>query len=531
MAYKVLVTDKLEKQGVDILKKFKEIEVVEKETMPPEVLKNEIGNYDAVIIRSASKVTKEALENPGKLKVISRAGVGVDNIDVATATEKGIVVMNAPSGNTVSTAELTFAMMISLARKIPFAYKSMTENKWDKKSFVGTELLGKTLGVIGTGRIGTELIKRAKAFGMNVLAYDPFLSEEKASKLGISIVDLPAIYKNADFITVHTPLTDQTRGMIGSKEIAMMKPTVRIINCARGGIVNEVDLAQALKDGKVAGAAIDVFSKEPCFEPRNPLLDAPNVIIVPHLGASTTEAQFNVAVESVESIANFLINNVIVNSVNMPSINKEQYEQIKNFITISEKMGSMVSQLIDGQVEEVELCYGGDITEYDVAILTRAALKGLFQSYDGDSVNYVNAVNVAQARGIKVVEQKQDFPTDFTNLVTIKVTSDKKSVVEIWGSVYSNKLPKIVKYNDYFFEFDPEGIFLTIFNEDTPGVIGKIGTVLGKYKVNIAGMRLGRNPSTKLALTMLNIDIDVSAEAQKELLAVDEIKELKIIKL
>jgi D-3-phosphoglycerate dehydrogenase len=312
----------------------------------------------------------------------------------------------------------------------------------------------------------------------------------------------------------------------------MMKPSVRIVNCARGGIINEQDLADALKEGVKSPARLSTSLQGTLHRaPPNPLLDAPNIIVVPHLGASTTEAQFNVAVESAESIANFLINNVIVNSVNMPSINKEQYEQIKNFITLSEKMGGMVSQLIDGQVEQGELCYGGDITEYDVAILTRAALKGLFQNFDGDSVNYVNAVNVAQARGIKVIELKQDFPTDFTNLVTIKVTSDKKQTLELWGSVYSNRLPKVVKYNEYFFEFDPEGVFLMISNEDVPGVIGKIGTILGKYKVNIAGMRLGRNESTKLAMTLLNIDNEVGADAQKELLALDEIKALKIIKL
>lgn len=530
MAYKVLVTDKLQKQGIEILQKYPEIEVIEKDPMSGDVLKDEIKNYDAVIIRSATKLTRDILESAGNLKVVSRAGVGVDNIDVAAATEKGIVVMNAPSGNTISTAEHTFAMMIALARKIPFAYQSIMTDKWDRKSYKGVELLNKTLGVIGMGRIGSEVVKRAKAFGMTILAYDPFMSDEKAAQLGVEVSDLDKIYKESDFITLHTPLTEQTRGMIGKEQFAKMKKSVMIVNCARGGIADEQALADALNEGVIAGAAVDVYSQEPPFDPRNPLLDAKNIILVPHLGASTEEAQFNVAIESAECIANFLVNNVVMNSLNMPSLAKDTYEQLADYIKLAEKLGLLTAQLIEGQIEEVKLSFAGEITEYDVSILTRASLKGLFQAFLGDTVNYVNAVSVAKSRGIKVIEEKDDFVSDFSNLIKLSVKSDEETV-ELWGSVYSNKMIKVVKINEYFFELDPEGIILAISNIDKPGVIGSVGTVLGKHEVNIAGMRLGRDPKTGEAMTLLSVDSLPDETVRKELTAIEAVRTLKIIKL
>ena len=530
MKYRVMVTDKLSKKGIDELKKFSEIEVVEKDTLSAEELKKEIKDYDAVIIRSATKLTADIIQCADKLKVISRAGVGVDNIDVAAATEKGIVVMNAPSGNTISTAELTFALMISLARKVAFSYNSLKEGNWDRKSFKGVELLGKTLGVVGLGRIGTEVAKRAKAFGMDILGFDPYISEERASNLGIELATLEKIYKESDFISIHTPLTDQTRGMIGEKELAMMKNSVRIINCARGGIIDEEALAKALNEGKVAGAAIDVWSKEPPFEPRNPLLDAPNCLTIPHLGASTEEAQFYVAIESAESVANFLVNGVIVNSLNMPSLDKEVFERLKNYVTLTEKMGSAVSQLIDGQIEQVKITFVGDIAQNDTSILTRAALKGLFEAFLGETVNYVNAIPIANSRGIKVIEQKEDFYHEYTNLICVSVNSDKAEM-EIWGTVYSGTQAKFVKFNEYFFEVDPSGIFITISNQDKPGVIGKIGTILGDNNINIAGLRLGRDQKTKLALTLVKVDSDINENVKKQLQDMEEVKSLKIMKL
>lgn len=535
MSFKVMVTDKLDKKGIEILKSFKEIEVIEKETLKGDDLKNELRKgYDAVIVRSDTKLTRDVIEASQGLKVISRAGVGVDNIDVAAATEKGIVVMNAPMGNTISTAEYTFAMMISLARKIPLAFvTTKVEGKWDRKSFKGAELLGKTLGVIGLGRIGTEVAKRAQAFGMKILGYDPFVSEEFAKQSGIELAPLERIYKESDFFTLHTPLTDQTRGMIGKTELGMMKKNARIINCARGGIVDEAALAEALTEGKIAGAALDVYSKEPPFEPnpRNPLLDAPNCVVCPHLGASTSEAQFNVAVESAETVANFLIHGMIANSVNMPSISKEAFENLKGFVLTAERMGSIISQCIDGQIEEMKIaCSGEEITEKDLSILTRAALKGLFQNFLGDTVNYVNATSTAKSRGIRIIEEKEDSTTEYTNLVALTVKSDKETM-ELWATVYSNSRGKIVKFNDYFLEVDPHGTLLIISNADKPGVIGRVGTIMGEHRINIASMKVSRKSDNNMALIILNVDGDLSSEVAKQLGQVQDIVKYKVVKL
>lgn len=531
MAYRVLVTDKLDKEGVDLLKSYKEIEVIEKETLKGDDLKKELKGYDAIIIRSDSKITRDVIEASEGLKVISRAGVGVDNVDVPAATDKGIVVMNAPLGNTISTAEYTFAMMISLARKIPFAHATTkVEGKWDRKSFKGVELLGKTLGIVGLGRIGTEVAKRARAFGMKILGFDPYISDDMALQLGIELSSLEKIYKESDFITLHTPLTEKTKGMISKKEIETMKKSVRIINCARGGIIDEAALADALKEGRIAGAAIDVYSKEPCFEPRNPLLDAPNCVLAPHLGASTSEAQFNVAVESAEGVANFLIHGMIVNSVNMPSINKELFEHLKGFINISEKMGQIISQCIEGQVEEVKVSCAGDIEEKDLSLLTRASLKGLFQRFLGDTVNYVNSTSTAKSRGIKIVEERDTQETAYTNLISLTVRSDKETMV-LWGTVYAHNNGKIVKFNDYSFEVDPEGNMILISNEDKPGIIGNIGTIMGVHNINIASMKVSRKSETNKALIILNIDSEVNDDVLTLLQNVPGILKLKTVKI
>ena len=530
MKYKILVTDKLEKEAIDILNKYPEIEVVEKDTMSADDLAKEIVSYQGIIIRSATKMTKPIIDAGKNLKVICRAGVGVDNVDLAAATEKGIVVMNAPSGNTISTAELTFALMISLARKIPFAHQSMKSKVWDRKNFKGLELLGKTLGIVGLGRIGTEVAKRAKVFGMSILGYDPYLSDERAKELGIELADLATIYKKSDFITVHTPLTEQTKGMIGKAEIETMKKGVQMINCARGGIIDEAALAEALKSGRIAGAAVDVYSKEPPFECNNPLLDAPNLILLPHLGASTDEAQSNVAIESAESIANFVVKGIVMNSVNMPSISLELYDQLKKYIELSEKMGAMVSQVIEGQVEEIQIAFCGEIASKDITMLTRAALKGLFHPFMGETVNYVNAISISQSRGIKVIEQKDDFTADFTNVISFKVKSDKETI-EVWGTVYAQKYIRVIKFNEFYFELNPAGILVTIQNDDTPGVVGKIGAIFGKHKINIGDMRLSRNKKTNVALTIIAVDSDLTDAVVAELQAMPEIKKLKVVKV
>ncbi len=531
MAFKILVTDKLDKEGVELLKSYKELEVIEKETLKGDALKAELNGYDAIIVRSETKLTRDVLLASEGLKVISRAGVGVDNIDVPTATEKGIVVMNAPIGNTISTAEYTFAMMISLARKIPFAhYKTSVQREWDRKSFKGVELLGKKLGIIGLGRIGTEVAKRAKAFEMKIIAYDPFVSEEFAVKHGIELCDLEAIYKDSDFITIHTPLTDQTKGMIGQKEIDMMKKSVRIINCARGGVINEAVLAEALKSGRIAGAAIDVYSKEPPLDPLNPLFEAPNCILDPHLGASTSEAQFNVAVESAQTVANFLLHGMVINAVNMPSISKEEFENLKGYVFLSEKMGLMISQCIEGQIEEVSITCTGDIEEKDLSLIGRAALKGLFQNFLGETVNYVNSIATAKSRGIKVRQEINEADTEYTNLLKITIKSDSDAM-NLWGTVYSGNHGKIVKFNNYYCEINPKGSLLIITNEDKPGVIGKIGNIMGENRINIASMHVARNNSDSTAMTILNLDTHLEENITGLLQKVPEIIKYKIITL
>lgn len=531
MAFRILVTDKLDKEGVELLKSNKNFEVIEKETLKGDALKAELKGYDAIIVRSETKLTKDVLLASEGLKVISRAGVGVDNIDVPTATEKGIVVMNAPLGNTISTAEYTFAMIISLARKIPFAHlKTAIQKEWDRKSFKGVELLGKKLGIIGLGRIGTEVAKRAKAFEMKILAYDPFVSEDFALRNGIEICSLEQIYKESDFITIHTPLTEQTKGMIGRKEMDMMKKTVRIINCARGGVIDELELAEALKSGRIAGAALDVYSKEPPFDPMNPLFEAPNCILNPHLGASTSEAQFNVAVESAQTVANFLLHGMVVNAVNMPSISKEEFENLKSYVSLSEKMGSMISQCIEGQIEEASITCMGEVEEKDLSLISRAALKGLFQNFLGETVNYVNSTSTAKSRGIKVRQEIGVLDAEYTNLLSITIKSDKEEM-NLWGTVFSGKYGKIVKFNDYFFEIYPKGTLIVIKNEDKPGVIGKIGTIMGENHINIASMHVSKNNSDKIALTILSVDSEIKDVVASLIQKIPEIIKYKIVTL
>ncbi|URA10078.1 phosphoglycerate dehydrogenase [Thermospira aquatica] len=512
--FRILVTDKLDAEGVEILKRYKEFDVVEKETLKGDALIQELRGYDAIIVRSETKLTKEVLEASEGLKIIARAGVGVDNIDVPTATKKGIVVVNAPSGNTISTAEYTFAMMIALARKIPFAHASMQQKVWDRKSFKGVELLNKTLGVIGLGRIGTEVAKRAQAFGMKILGYDPYLSEEMATKLGIELASLERIYKESDFITVHTPLTDATRGLIGKKEIEMMKKSVRIINCARGGIIDEAALAEALKSGRIAGAAVDVYSKEPPFDSANPLLDAPNCILAPHLGASTAEAQYNVAIESAEAVANFLLHGMIVNSVNMPSVSKEEFNRLKAFVQLAERLGSVAAQILGNSVS--------------ICLLTRSFLKGLFMPFLGDTVNYVNSLPTAQARGVKLEETIDDTPCEYTNLLKIIVKSDKEQL-ELWGTVYAQVHGKMVNFNNYFFEATPSGNMLLIANDDVPGVVGRVGTILGEKNINIASMHVGRKKETRKALILVAIDQKPEANVIEQLAKVPGVNKVKFL--
>lgn len=523
---KVLVSDSISSKGIEILKKAG-FEVDIKIGLKPEELKSIIGEYDALIIRSATKVTAEIIEAANKLKVIGRAGTGVDNIDKVAATKKGIVVMNTPGGNTITTAEHTIAMLFALARQIPQATASMKAGKWEKKKFIGIELYNKTIGIIGLGRIGTEVAKRAQCMGMNVLAYDPFLSDERAEELGIIKTDLERIFAEADFITIHTPLTSETKYLINKDTIEKMKKGVYIINCARGGIVNEKDLYEAIQAGKVAGAALDVFEKEPPEE-GYPLIADERVICTPHLGGSTLEAQENVAVAIAEQVVDYLINGTIRNAVNFPSIPYDQVPLIRPYLVLLERMGSFISQIFTKSIKQVQIEYLGEISNLNTQALNAAALKGILDPILGEPVNYVNSLFIAKERGIEVREIKGKEAGDYQSLVKITLISkDERAVIA--GTLLSRKDPRIVQINDISMEIIPEGNMIFLKNLDRPGVIGNIGTLLGQNNINIGHMHLGRKEEGGLAFSVINIDSPLTDEIIEKIKKLPNILEVKSI--
>ncbi|MCX7988814.1 MAG: phosphoglycerate dehydrogenase [Thermodesulfovibrio sp.] len=521
---KVLVSDNISQKGLEILRKAG-LEVDVKTGLKTEELKAIIGEYDALIIRSATKVTAEIIEVADKLKVIGRAGTGVDNVDKVAATKKGIVVMNTPGGNTITTAEHAIAMLFSLARKIPQATASMKSWKWEKKKFMGVELFNKTIGIIGLGRIGTEVAKRTQCMGMNVLAYDPFLSDERAEELGITKTDLNRIFAEADFITIHTPLTAETKYLINKDTIAKMKKGVYIINCARGGIVNEKDLYEAIQEGKVAGAALDVFEKEPPEE-GYPLLADERVICTPHLGASTLEAQENVAVAIAEQIVDYLINGTIRNAVNFPSIPFDQVPLIRPYLVLLERMGSFASQIFSKSIKQIQIEYLGEISALNTQALTAAALKGVLDPILGEPVNYVNASFIAKERGIEVKEIKGKEAGDYQSLVRVVLLSkDDKTVIA--GTLLSRKDPRIVQINDISMEIIPEGNMIFMRNHDRPGVIGNIGTLLGKNNINIGHMHFGRKEAGGIAFSVISIDAALTDEIIEQIKKLPNVLEVK----
>lgn len=523
---RVLVSDNISQKGVDILKKAG-LDVDVKTGLKPEELKSIIGEYDALIIRSATKVTAEIIDAADKLKVIGRAGTGVDNVDKVAATKKGIVVMNTPGGNTITTAEHTIAMLFSLARKIPQATFSMKAGNWEKKKFMGVELYNKTIGIVGLGRIGSEVAKRAQCIGMNVLAYDPFLSDEKAEELGITKTDLDRIFTEADFITIHTPLTAETKYLINKDTIAKMKKGVYIVNCARGGIVNEKDLYEAIQNGKVAGAALDVFEKEPPEE-NYPLISDERVICTPHLGASTLEAQENVAVAIAEQIVDYLINGTIRNAVNFPSIPFDQVPLIRPYLILLERMGSFASQIFSKSIKQIQIEYLGEISSINTQALTVAALKGILDPILGEPVNYVNASFIAKERGIEVREIKGKEAGDYQSLVkVILLSKDDKTVIA--GTLLSRKDPRIVQINDISMEIIPEGNMIFMRNHDRPGVIGNIGTLLGKNNINIGHMHFGRKEVGGIAFSVISIDTSLTNEIIEQIKKLPNVLEVKPI--
>lgn len=521
---KILVSDSLAQKGIDILKNAG-FEVDVKTGLKSEELKQIIGEYDALIIRSATKVTADIIDAAKKLKVIGRAGTGVDNIDKDAATKKGIVVMNTPGGNTITTAEHTIALMFSLARRIPQATASLKEGKWDRKKFMGVELYNKTLGIIGLGRIGSEVAKRALCMGMNVLAYDPFLSDEKAEQLGVIKTDFDRVIRESDFITIHTPLTAETKNIINKETIAKMKNGVYIINCARGGIINEKDLYEAIEKGKVAGAALDVFEKEPP-EPSNPLILSDKVICTPHLGASTLEAQENVAVAIAEQVIDFLINGTIRNAVNFPSIPFDQVPLIRPYIVLLERMGSFASQIFGKSIKQIQIEYLGEVSTLNTQALTAAALKGVLDPILGEPVNYVNAPIMAKERGIEIKEIKGKEAGDYQSLVRVVLIS-KDDRTSISGTLLSRRDPRIVQIDDISLEVIPEGNMIFMKNWDRPGVIGNIGTLLGQNNINIGHMHFGRKEVGGIAFSVISIDASLTDEIIEKIKKLPNILEVK----
>jgi len=525
---KVLISDKLSQQGKDILQQ-RGLEFDEKTGLTPEELKEAIGEYDGIIIRSGTQLTRDVLERPGKLKAIARAGVGLDNVDLPTATEKGIVVMNTPGGNTVSTAELTFSMLLALSRKIPQAWDSLVKGEWKRSKFRGVEVRNKTLGIIGLGRIGTQLSKYAKAFEMRVIGFDPYISAERAQQVGVELVDLDRLLAESDYVSVHTPLTAETKNLLGKEAIAKMKPGARIINCARGGIANEESLIAALQEGKLAGVAIDVWSKEPPV--GNPLLAMENVVATPHLGASTTEAQDNVAIEAAQLVADFLLEGKVKNAANVPTVDEKVLEQLRPYIFLSEKLGSLTAQMFKGSLQMLEVTYSGELEQVDVSPLTIGMLKGFLGHVLDSDVNEVNAPSKAKERGIDVVETKTSKSEDFAALVKVVAKSDVEQV-SVAGTVFGKRNdPRIVRVNDFHVDAVPTGSLIVIMNWDRPGAIGKIGMTLGNNNVNIADMTLGRKKAGESAVVVLNIDGDIPEKVVEELQQLDEVIDVKVVHL
>ncbi len=525
--YKVLVSDKLSDKGLEILKAAKEFKVDVKVGLKPDELKKIIKDYDALLVRSSTKVTKDIIE-ASNLKVIGRAGVGLDNVDLEAATSKGIIVMNSPSGNTISTAEHTMSLMLSLSRNIAPADKTMKAGGWDRSKFTGVELYNKTLGIVGLGRIGQAVAKRAMSFGMKIISYDPFISKEVAGKLGIELVEMKKLFAESDYITFHIPLTEETRNLISTKMVPMLKKGVRIINCARGGIVNEDDLAKALKEGKIAGVALDVYSKEP---PQNlALVDCDNVVLTPHLGASTKEAQVNVAVEIAEQVRDALLGKGIRNAANFPSVSPETYKTLQPMFNLAEKMGSFMAQLAEGRINSVDVVYYGETSNFDTTPLTMSVLKGLLTPMLQDTVNFINAMALAKERSIKIKEERSSESVDFTNLIGLQVKTDKGQF-RISGTLFTKTDLRIARINDFYVEVIPEGHMLIINNIDKPGIIGNLGMLLGKHNINIAGMTFGRLKKGGKAITVLNIDSPASPAVLDKIKKLEYINGVKAIKL
>lgn len=531
---KIVVCDPVSPKGIALLRQRPEFEVqvLEKRLSPAE-LAPVVADAVALVVRSETKVTREVLEAAPRLRVVGRAGVGVDNVDVEAATQRGVVVMNTPAGNTITTAELTLALLLNLARKVPQAHASMAAGKWDRKSFQGVELAGKTLGILGLGRIGSEVARRAAAFQMRVLGYDPFLPDGRARGLGVELVNhLDTVLREADFLTVHMPVTDQTRGLLNAAAFAKMKPGVRLVNCARGEIIIEADLLAALDSGKVAGAALDVYETEP-LPADHPFRRHPALILTPHLGASTVEAQEKCGIEVAEVITNYLLTGEVRNAVNLPHLDARTYELVRPYLVLGEKLGRLLGQLAPAQVDRLFVTFGGKARELPATDpVTRAILQGFLQRTPLDNINNINVRSIAAAQGLTVEEKRSDEPVTFNEWLHVQVFSGGRKVVSAGGTFFgSPDNPRIVRLFSMPTEIVPSGVVCLLNNRDRPGMVGHLGTLLGRHNVNIASMSLSRDVAGGQAFTVLNLDSVPPPEVIEELRRDPDITNVHVVTL
>lgn len=524
---KILITDPIEQSCVDILTR-EGFQVDAKPGLPPEEIKKIIGDYVALIVRSGTKVTADIIEKATSMKVIGRAGAGVDNIDSAAASRQGIIVMNTPGGNTISTAEHTMSMIMALARNIPQAHASLAAGKWDRKKYMGTELYSKTLGIVGLGKIGREVATRAQAFGMITIGYDPVLAADVAAKMNVELVSLEEIYRRSDFITVHTPLNNETRGLLNEQTIAKCKKGVRLINCARGGIIDETALLKALESGHVAGAALDVFIEEP---PKDfALVKHPKVVATPHLGASTEEAQEKVSIQIAEQIADALKDRGIVGAVNAAALQAGIPNEIVPFLTLAEKLGKLQAQVMKGQLKELTVELSGDLLHRHAELLKAGVLRGLFSKLMSQPVNYINAPVLAQSMGVRISEKKEADSENYAALLTVGYKTDEEER-SFAGTVFGGKYLKIVRLDRYYVEGTPEGTFLYYTNIDRPGMLAKVGTILAEANINIAGLSLGRTGVGERALTVVSVDSPIPDEVLQKVQSLDGVFHAKVVTL
>jgi D-3-phosphoglycerate dehydrogenase / 2-oxoglutarate reductase len=527
----VLICDPISPKGIAFFQQRPEFNVtVLSKRLPEAELLPLVADVEAMVVRSETKITRQVIDAAPKLRVVGRAGVGVDNVDVEAATQRGIVVMNTPSGNTISTAELTFSMLMALARKIPQAHMSMKSGEWNRKTFQGVELYGKTLGILGMGRIGSEVARRAIVFGMRVLAYDPYLALSRAKAMQVELVELDEIYARADFLTIHMPMSDETKGMINASAFARMKKGVRVLNCARGGIIHEGDLYTAIQNGQVAGAALDVFEVEP--PPADyPLRSLPQVIMTPHLGASTEEAQENVGIEVAEAITDFLVHGAVRNAVNLPNLDAKTYAVVKPYLNLGERLGRLVAQLAPKRNDRLVLTYGGKATELPGDPITRSVLKGFLESAGGKDVNQVNVRSLAHSLGLLVEEIKSNEETDFNEWLHLAVFSGDQKV-SAGGTFFGiHNQPRIVRVNSQPVEIVPSGVLFLMNNKDRPGIVGYLGSLMAKHNVNIASMSLSRDAVGGNALTVLNLDSVPPQELLAEIQKDGDISNVRVVRL